>query len=80
MDDNQGRILVVVNLRGFTLVNLCCLCKNNVVRELESFFFFFTLFTWTVVFVAPLEVSFHNFFVLFSPPTYVFSLIYFMFT
>jgi len=37
--------------------------------ELESFCFFFTLFTWTAAFVAPWELSFHNFLVLFSPST-----------
>jgi hypothetical protein len=37
--------------------------------ELESFFFFFTLLTWTAAFVAPWELSFHNFLVLFSPST-----------
>jgi hypothetical protein len=40
--------------------------------ELESFFFL-TLFTWTAAFVAVKELSFHNFLVLFYPPTYVFS-------
>jgi len=36
--------------------------------ELESFFFF-TLYTWIAVFVAPWEHSFLNSFVLFSPPS-----------
>jgi hypothetical protein len=36
--------------------------------ELESFFFF-TVFTWMAAFVAPWELSFHNFLVLFSPST-----------
>jgi hypothetical protein len=36
-------------------------------RTLEElkFFFFYSLYIWTAAFVAPLEISFHDFFVFF---------------
>lgn len=37
---------------------------------------FCTIFTWTTAFVAPWELSFHNFLVLFSHSTQVFSPVY----
>jgi hypothetical protein len=42
-------------------------CERSLV-ELESFFFF-TFYTWTAAFVAPWKLSFHNFVVIFSPPS-----------
>jgi len=41
------------------------------------FFFFHTLYIWTVAFVSPLSLSFGDFFVRFSLSSYVFSLVYF---
>jgi hypothetical protein len=42
--------------------------RERSLAELESFFIF-TVFTWMAAFVAPWELSFHNFLVLFSPST-----------
>jgi hypothetical protein len=46
--------------------------------ELE-FFFFFTLYLWTVAFVAPLMLSFHDFFILFLILPRCFSCIFFVY-
>jgi hypothetical protein len=40
--------------------------KKRTLEELKTFFFY-SLFSWTVAFLAPLVISFNDFLVLFSP-------------
>jgi hypothetical protein len=39
--------------------------KERMIEELKTFFFY-SLFSWTVAFLAPLVISFHDFLVTFS--------------
>jgi hypothetical protein len=39
------------------------------IEELRTFFFY-SLFSWTATFLSPLVISFHDFLVLFSSPSY----------
>jgi hypothetical protein len=47
--------------------------KEMMIEELITFFFY-SLFSWTAAFLAPLVISFNDFFVLFSFHSLVYSM------
>jgi hypothetical protein len=43
--------------------------KEMTIKELITFFLFFSLLSWTTAFLTPLVISFNDFLVLFSSPS-----------
>ena len=56
-------------------------CFEDLERSLEELksFFFFSLFTWTADYLAPLVINFPKFLVLFSSSNWVFSCIHYVY-
>jgi hypothetical protein len=53
--------------------------KERTLEEIKSLFFN-TLYLWTAAFVSPLLISYHDFLIIFAPPSEVVYLVYFLCT